>query len=181
VEHCYECHSVEKNKSKGGLQVDWRDSIRAGGDTGPAVVPGDPSKSLLLTAIKHNDPDLEMPPKKAKLPESVIADFEAWIKGGAVDPRESPGKTAARPPIDIESGRKFWSYQKPVAPERPLTKQPDWATRDLDHFVLEKLEDRRIAPSPDAEPVVFLRRLYFDLIGLPPTPEQAATFSLANL
>src|SRR6187551_2428884 len=89
VKHCYECHSVESGKSKGGLQLDTKQGIRAGGDTGPGVVPGDPAKSLLLTAIKHTDPDLEMPPKKAKLPDAVIADIEAWIKAGATDPRET--------------------------------------------------------------------------------------------
>jgi hypothetical protein len=83
VKHCYECHSAESGKSKGGLLLDTRENIRAGGDTGPAVVPGDPKKSLLLTAISHTDPDLEMPPKQPQLPKAVIADFEAWIKMGA--------------------------------------------------------------------------------------------------
>jgi mono/diheme cytochrome c family protein len=181
ADHCYECHSVETGKSKGGLLLDTRQGIRTGGDTGPAVVPGDPSKSLLLAAMKHSDPDLEMPPKKAKLSDSIIADVETWIKSGAVDPREDGGKTKSYPPVDIESGRKFWSYQKPEEPNRPATKQPGWATRELDHFVLSKLEKRGMTPSPDAEPVPFVRRLYFDLIGLPPTPEQAATFSMAKL
>jgi hypothetical protein len=113
VEHCYECHSAESGKSKGGLMLDTKAAIRAGGDTGPAVVPGDVAKSLLLTAIKHSDPDLEMPPKEPQLPKAVIADMEAWIKAGAADPRESAVKAAERPPVDVESGRKFWSYQKP--------------------------------------------------------------------
>ncbi len=87
VKHCYECHSAESGKSKGGLMLDTRQAIQAGGDTGPAVVPGDAAESLLLTAIKHSDPDLEMPPKEPKLPDAVIADFESWINSGAVDPR----------------------------------------------------------------------------------------------
>src|SRR4030095_4958699 len=152
AEHCYECHSVETGKSKGGLLLDSREAIRAGGDDGPAVVPGDPSKSLLLSAIKHSDPDLEMPPKKAKLSDAIIADMETWIKKGAGDPRESGSKTANPPSVDVESGRKFWSYRKPVEPNRPETKKPEWAVRDLDYFVLEKLEDRGMSPSPDAEP-----------------------------
>ncbi|MDQ3621772.1 MAG: PSD1 and planctomycete cytochrome C domain-containing protein [Verrucomicrobiota bacterium] len=179
VQHCYECHSVEEGKSKGGLQLDTRHGIRTGGDNGAAVVPGDPAKSLLLTAIKHADPDLEMPPKKAKLPDAAIADIEAWIKAGAPDPREATKKIADRPPVNLESGRKFWSYQKPVRPKLPGTKQPHWALRDLDHFVLAKLEENQLAPSPDAEPVVLLRRLYFDLIGLPPTPQQSVEFAEA--
>src|SRR6188768_313768 len=98
VKNCYECHSVEAGKSKGGLQLDTKHGIRTGGDTSPAVVPGDPAKSLLLAAIKHSDPDLEMPPKKAKLADTIIADFEAWIKAGAIDPRESVAKASERPP-----------------------------------------------------------------------------------
>lgn len=165
VKHCYECHSSESGKSKGGLMLDTKAAIRAGGDTGPAVVPLDVAKSLLLTAIKHSDPDLEMPPKKPQLPKSVIADFETWIKTGAVDPRESAVKVAERPPVNVAAGRKFWSYQRPVpTPGR------------VDGFVAEKLQENQLVPSPEAEPVVLLRRLYFDLIGLPPTPVEVAIF-----
>jgi len=170
VKQCYECHSVESGKSKGGLTLDTKQGIRSGGDTGPAVVPGDAAESLLLAAIKHSDPDLEMPPKKAKLSEAVIADFETWIKTGAADPRESAVKAAERPPVDVESGRKFWSYQKP--------KQ---VAGTIDGFIRAKLKDQGLEPAPAAEAVVVLRRLYFDLIGLPPTPEQAAAFSMEKL
>ncbi len=176
VEHCYECHSAEAGKSKGGLLLDTREGIRVGGETGPAVVPGDPAKSLLLLAMKHADPDLEMPPKKPKLGDRVIADVEAWIRQGAPDPREVAAKTSAMPPVTVDAGRKFWSYQKPVAAPVPATKQGDWATRELDHFILAKLEAEGMQPSPDAEPVVLLRRLHFDLTGLPPTPEEADAF-----
>jgi cytochrome c553 len=176
VEHCYECHSSESGKSKGGLLLDTKHGIRSGGETGPAVVPGDPAKSLLLTAMKHVDPDLEMPPKKPKLSDRMIADVEAWISKGATDPREASAKTASMPPVTVEAGRKFWSYQKPVVTPLPVAKQKEWARRDLDHFILAKLETEGMAPSPDAEPVVLLRRLHFDLIGLPPTPEEAQLF-----
>ncbi|MEQ1861073.1 MAG: PSD1 and planctomycete cytochrome C domain-containing protein [Chthoniobacteraceae bacterium] len=169
VKHCYECHSAEADKVKGGLLLDTRDGIRAGGDSGPAVVPGEPAKSLLLAAISHTDPDLEMPPKKARLPQSVISDIEAWIKMGAPDPRDATGRIVERPPVDIKSGREFWSYKKPVQHTPPATGDPAWAKRDLDRFILSKLEENRLTPSPDAEPVTLLRRLYFDLIGLPPT------------
>ncbi|MDB6005163.1 MAG: Protein of unknown function (DUF1553)/Protein of unknown function (DUF1549)/Planctomycete [Prosthecobacter sp.] len=170
VKQCYECHSVESGKSKGGLTLDTKQGLRTGGDTGPAVVPGDAAKSLLLAAIKHSDPDLEMPPKKPQLSKAVIADFETWIKSGAADPRESALKSAERPPVDVESGRKFWSYQKP----KPVA-------GTIDEFIRAKLKEQRLEPSPAAEPVVVLRRLYFDLIGLPPTPEQAAAFSTEKL
>ncbi len=170
VRHCYECHSAESGKSKGGLMLDTREGIRAGGESGAAVVPGDAAKSLLLAAIKHSDPDLVMPPKKAKLPDAVIADFETWIKSGAADPREVSVKAAERAPVDVVSGRKFWSYRKPVK-----------ITGGIDSFIKAKLEEHSMKPAPEAEPVVLLRRLYFDLIGLPPTPEQAAAFSMEKM
>jgi len=170
VKQCYECHSVESGKSKGGLTLDTKQGIRSGGDTGPAVVPGDATKSLLISAIKHSDPDLEMPPKKPRLADAVIADFEAWIKAGAADPRESATKVAERPPVDLESGRKFWSYQKPKR-----------VAGTIDGFIRAKLKEHGLEPAPAAEPVVVLRRLYLDLIGLPPTPEQAAAFSMEKL
>jgi hypothetical protein len=177
VKHCYECHSAESGKSKGGLLLDTRENIRAGGDTGPAVVPGDPKKSLLLTAISHTDPDLEMPPKQPQLPKAVIADFEAWIKMGAPDPREATGKVAERPPVDLKSGREFWAYKKPVKPALPAVKDAKWARRDLDRFILAKLEENKLAPSPDAEPVTLLRRVHFDLVGLPPAQADAVAFA----
>lgn len=168
VEHCYECHSVEAGKSKGGLMLDTRHGIRSGGDTGPAVVPGDAGKSLLITAIRHTDPDLEMPPKSPKLPNQVIADIEAWIAMGAPDPRESAAKAAGRPPVDVASGRKFWSYQKP--------RMPRDAQGGIDGFIQAKLKEHDLTSAPEAEPRVLLRRLCLDLIGLPPTPAQMEAF-----
>jgi hypothetical protein len=161
VKHCYECHSAESGKSKGGLMLDTKAAIRAGGDSGPAVVPGDAAKSLLLTAIKHSDPDLEMPPKKAKLPDSVISDVETWIQSGAADPRESAAKVADRPPVDLKSGREFWSFKRPVMPKN--------AEQGIDGFIRAKLKENGLKPASPADPVVLLRRLYFDLIGLPPS------------
>ena len=168
IKHCYECHSVEAGKSKGGLMLDTKAAIRAGGDGGPAVVPGEPSKSLLLTAMKHSDPDLEMPPKGPKLPETVIADIEAWIQMGAPDPRETAARGADRPPVDIETARKFWSYQKPQRSAQ--------AAGGIDGLVEAKLKEQGLTTSPAAEPVVLLRRLYFDLMGLPPTPQEVNAF-----
>ncbi len=168
VEHCYECHSAEAGKSKGGLMLDTKHGIRLGGDTGPAVVPGEPEKSLLLAAIRHSDSDLEMPPQGDKLTDPVIADFEKWIRGGAADPRETAVKTAERPPVDVESGRKFWSYQPPV--------MPVGSGKGIDGFIQDKLAETGLSPMLPAKPVVVLRRLCFDLTGLPPTPRQAAAF-----
>ena len=107
---CYMCHSEDAKKEKGNLLLDTRDGIRNGGDTGPAVVPGSPSKSLLLKAIKQSG-ELKMPPK-SKLSEEVVADFEKWIATGAADPRDGK-KAAAYKEIDIEKGRQFWAFQPP--------------------------------------------------------------------
>lgn len=147
--------------------LDTRDGIRAGGETGPAVVIGDVEKSLLLAAIKHSDPDFEMPPKKPQLSSAVIADFETWIKAGAADPREAAAKVAGRVPVDLAAGRQFWSYKRPVT-----------AVGSVDAFIDVKLKENGLSSSPEAEPVVLLRRLYFDLIGLPPTPAEVKAFSM---
>lgn len=178
VAHCYPCHSSKAGKSKGNLQLDSREAIRAGGESGPAVVPGDPQASLLLTAISHEDPDLKMPPKQDRLAKSVINDFRAWIQAGAEDPRdrEKGAAEATRPAVDLESGRRFWSFRKPEDHQPPTSKNPDWAKRDLDHFIRAKLEAHGLDPRPDAEPAILLRRLYFDLIGLPPNPEAMESF-----
>ncbi len=121
MQHCYQCHSAKAGKSEGGLRLDSRRGIRAGGDRGPAIVPEDLKKSVLLTAISHTDPDLKMPPKKERLPESVINDFKRWINSGATDPREEDTANAATPPVTIEAGRKFWAFQKPTAHKAPKT------------------------------------------------------------
>ena len=176
VDHCYKCHSVEAGKSKGGLLLDSKAGLMRGGDSGPSVVPGNPEQSLLLAAINHSDPDLEMPPKKDKLSEKTISDFRTWIKNGAADPRESTGTLANKPPVSVEEGRNFWSFKKPVRPQLPSVQNKDWARRKLDHFILNALEKRNMVPSPDADPSVILRRLHFDLVGLPPSPQTMDSF-----
>src|SRR5262245_35714591 len=102
VEHCYRCHSQQTNKSEGGMRLDSKEGIRTGGDRGPAIVPGKPEESLLLTAISHTDPDLKMPPKKERLPKSVIDDVEKWIRMGAPDPREGKATAPPRRTVNIE-------------------------------------------------------------------------------
>ncbi|MFM9959959.1 MAG: PSD1 and planctomycete cytochrome C domain-containing protein [Planctomycetaceae bacterium] len=174
VQHCYQCHSAKAGKSEGGLRLDSRRGIRAGGDRGPAIVPSDSKKSVLLTAISHADPDLKMPPKKERLPESVISDFQTWINSGAADPREEDTVSTATPPVTIEAGKKFWAFQKPRI--HKASDSGDWATRELDQFILAKLNERGLSPSPDADPATLLRRLHFDLVGLPPSPDAISAF-----
>ena len=173
VKHCYECHAADSKKLGGGLLVDSRKSLLAGGESGPAVVPGDLEESLLISALKQVD--FEMPPK-GKLPAAVIADFEKWIQDGAIDPRRATDQVVKPKSIDIEAGRKHWAYQPLKAPAIPKTKNTSWPSGDIDRFILARLEVAGLTPGPDAKNIVMVRRLYFDLIGLPPTPEQIAQF-----
>src|SRR5687768_16178366 len=119
AESCYECHSATSKKLKGGLLLDARDSVLKGGDNGPAIVPGDPEKSLLIKAVRYTDPDLQMPPKDKKLPASQIADLEAWVKMGAPDPRTN-GAPASLVKSDmdeeIREARKTWPFQPSTQP-----------------------------------------------------------------
>jgi hypothetical protein len=169
VEHCLECHSIESGKAKGGLRLDDREALLRGGDSGPALVPGKPEESLLLAAIRHSDPDLEMPPRKDRLAESILEDVEQWIAAGAPDPRESANGRSGRTGEDFESRKQHWSFRPVVAPKIPEPKRSDWAYNEIDRFILAKLEENGLEPSHDADPVVFLRRLSFDLTGLPPS------------
>ena len=173
AEHCYECHSAGK-KTKGGLALDSREGWMKGGDSGPALVPGELDASRLITAVRYKDKEFRMPPKR-KLSDSQIADFEAWVKMGAPDPRTG-GATFVKKEINIADGRKHWAYQLPQKQTLPTVKDAAWPRTDLDRFLLAKLEAKNLHPSADADPVTLVRRLYFDLLGLPPTPEQIDAF-----
>ncbi len=173
MEHCYKCHSASSEKVKGGLLLDTREGIRKGGESGHAVVPGNLKESLLISALKHDD--FEMPPKKV-LPAAVIADFEKWIQSGATDPRRATRPVAKADSIDIEAGRKHWAYQALKAPAIPEVKNAAWPASDIDRFILARLESAGLQPGADAEKIILIRRLYFDLVGLPPTPEEIAQF-----
>ncbi|QDU29123.1 Planctomycete cytochrome C [Anatilimnocola aggregata] len=171
VEHCYECHSAKSKIVQGNLYLDSREGSRRGGDSGPAVVPAKGDESLILEALRHDS--FEMPPK-GKLPDAVIADFVKWIDLGAPDPRE--GAAPALKVVDIEAGRKFWSFQPPQRHSLPSVMNEAWTWTDIDRYVLAKLEEKSLRPAPDAERALLIRRLTFDLIGLPPTPEEIADF-----
>ena len=173
VKHCYECHSNQSDSAEGGLSLDTRDGIRTGGGRGPAIVPGSRAKSWLLTAVTHVDPDLRMPPQKRKLPDSVIADFEKWISMGAPDPRDKPPQV---PAANAKAGRDYWAYQPPTKSEVPQVDGDVWSRRDVDYFVLAELRNNGLVPSADAELPTLLRRLHFDLIGLPPEPKVIDAF-----
>jgi hypothetical protein len=172
IQHCYECHSQTAKKLKGNLLLDTRAHIRKGGDNGPAVVPSQPAKSLLMKALRNAD-DLRMPPK-GKLSDAVIADFEQWIARGAPDPRE--GTTAVVKEVDWDEARRFWAFQPPVKHAPPVVQRQAWPRKELDHFVLAELEKRSLTPSKRAARADLIRRATFDLIGLPPTPAEIDAF-----
>ncbi|MFP6621536.1 MAG: PSD1 and planctomycete cytochrome C domain-containing protein [Pirellulaceae bacterium] len=173
---CYSCHSNRSKTVKGSLKVDSRGALIAGGDSGSAIVPGKPQESLLIAAIQFKEnADVQMPPK-GKLPAHEIDALTEWVRRGA----PFPGGTASTPPaerkIDFAEARKFWSFvpveQKPL----PKTKQADWAKQRIDHFVLAAMEANGLSPSEEADRATLLRRLTFDLTGLPPTPGEVTAF-----
>ncbi|MGA2247699.1 MAG: PSD1 and planctomycete cytochrome C domain-containing protein [Verrucomicrobiota bacterium] len=183
VQHCYECHSEEKGKNKGELTLDTRDGIRAGGDRGPAVVPGKPDESILINAIRQVG-QLHMPPdsRGGMLPDEVIANFEKWVKDGAADPRDSAkivSAQAAKPEkvYDWQKEREYWAFREPKAFPPPSVANVKWPKTEVDRFVLAKLEEKGLKPVEDADRRTLIRRVYYDLIGLPPTPEQVEAFA----
>jgi hypothetical protein len=175
VRDCYECHSRDAKEIEGGLTLDTREGVRKGGDRGPAVVPGDLRRSVLIGAIRHTDADLKMPPEK-KLSAEVIAQFEEWVAMGAPDPRDGDAAAAGEYAIDIEKGRQFWAFQPPQKAPPPDVKATDWPRTDIDRFLLQAMEAKELKPVGDADARTLVRRLSFDLIGLPPSPEETAGF-----
>ncbi len=175
AERCLECHSPE-HKVKGGLRLDSREGWQTGGDSGPAIVPGKPQESLILTAVGYHDKDLKMPPKK-KLAEEEIAALEQWVKAGAQDPRSAVATGAKKQRgLSIEDGKKFWSYIAPKKSAPPEVKDAAWPRGAIDRFILARIEEKGGRPVSDATPEVLVRRLYYALIGLPPTPGEVDAF-----
>ena len=175
TENCYKCHSAESEKIKGGLRLDTRDGIRQGGDTGPAVVPGDPEKSLLIKAVRYSDENLQMPPKGKKLTPAQVSTLEEWVKMGAPDPRGKP-----QAPIATARKEKHWAFQPVQSPAIPAVKNKAWVKTPIDNFILSKLEAARLAPSAPADKRTLIRRATFDLTGLPPTPAEVEDFLRDN-
>ncbi|MDA1014763.1 MAG: DUF1553 domain-containing protein [Planctomycetota bacterium] len=172
IEHCYGCHSqtaTSANKLRGGLLLDSRAGVLKGGESGPVLIPGKPAESLMLDSLKYDG--LEMPPK-GKLPAAIVADFEKWIALGAPDPRI--GKVITTAGIDMEAGRNHWSYRPLKRPPIPQTRLT--ADSPIDAFLLARLASHELQQNAVADREVLVRRLYFDLTGLPPTPDQIAEF-----
>jgi cytochrome c553 len=176
ADHCVKCHGGEKGV-KGDLDLATRELLLKGGEHGAAVVPGKSAASLLLKSIRHEDPDLKMPQKADKLPDAAIAKIAEWIDLGA--PYGKPlieGKVVRDRSKVTEDDRKWWSFQPLAKPQPPAAKNDAWCRTPIDRFVLAKLEAKGLAPNPPVEKRTLIRRAYFDLIGLPPTPEQIDRF-----
>ena len=172
ADNCYKCHSQQSERVKGGLLLDTREGTLKGGETGPAVVPGDLEKSLLIKAVRYTDPDLQMPPKDKKLSDAQIADLETWVKMGAPDPRAASASQKAW----VDSNKKHWAWQPLKKPAVPDVKDSAWCKTHVDNFIVSKLEDKNIKPSPMTDKRSLIRRATFDLIGLPPTPKEVDDF-----
>ncbi len=177
IDNCYECHSAGSKKLKGELLVDSRDALMKGGSSGPSLVPGEPDKSLLVLAVRWATEDLKMPPKKP-MPVDDVRAVEEWVKLGAPHPKAlaADATPAPKKPIDFQKAREFWSLKPVVEPKLPAVRDESWPTSPLDRFILAGLEERGLKPVPDADRRTLIRRLTFDLIGLPPTPEEVDAF-----
>ncbi len=176
TEQCYKCHSHTADKIKGGLMLDSRDAVLHGGSSGPIIVPGKPDDSLLIQTIRYTDADLRMPPEEhgGKLTEQQIADFTEWVRRGAPDPRV---------PLTLAGGKSYggigkdhWAFKPVQKPVVPAVKHTDWVQSPIDNFVLARLESGGLTPSPLADKRTLIRRVTFDLTGLPPTEPEIQRF-----
>lgn len=178
VKQCFECHS-ESIQAKGGLRLDIALGLQIGGQRGETIIPGKPEDSLLIKALKQDGP-VKMPPGE-KLPDETIAHFEEWIRRGAPDPRITATEPLFDPrDIDWKEEGKHWSYQPPKAHPIPDVSATNWAWTDVDRFVLAKLEAAGLSPAADTDKSTWLRRVYLDLVGLPPSPGETLDFELDN-
>lgn len=174
---CFQCHSASAKEVEGGLLLDTRQAVLHGGDDGPVIVSGNPDNSLLIKAIRYANKDLAMPPEDGggKLPDAVIHDFETWVKMGAPDPRDG-GVAPIAKAYDTTEARKWWAFQPLKRPASAAPASSDWPRGEIDRYVIASLQARNLKPVGDADKQTLIRRAYFDLIGLPPTPAEVDAF-----
>jgi hypothetical protein len=172
AEHCYECHSGKSDVLQAELRLDSAEQMRKGGQSGAVIEPGNPAESLLISALKYES--YEMPPT-GKLPDAVIGDFEQWVSMGAPDPRTI--EEVADDGEAQKDPRDHWSFKAPVKSAAPAVEQRSWPRTVIDSFVLSRLEAAGLKPSAEADPRTLLRRLSYDLTGLPPTKEELDEFA----
>lgn len=185
ADHCYECHAADSEKIGGGLLLDSRDGLITGGDSGPAIVPGDPDRSLLMRAVRYVDDSLQMPPQ-GMLSETEITSLETWIRQGAPDPRIRPANVpqeSATPWEEVVQQRSDWWSLQPVREVIPPDHEKSspqrtgaWPANAIDRFVLANLGSHGLIPADSASPSTFLRRLSLVLTGLPPSADETASF-----
>ncbi len=176
---CFACHSSRLKAPMGGLVLDTKAGMSAGGANGPVVVAGKPRESRLLTALRFEDAHLQMPPS-GKLPNAVIADFEDWIASGALDPRTATAKvepSSALKGMSIENGRKWWAFQPIAALPAPKVLNTRWGRNKIDPFLLAKLEAKKLTPSLKADRRTLVKRAYINLLGLRPTFQEVEAFA----
>ncbi|GMV93874.1 MAG: hypothetical protein AMXMBFR82_36520 [Candidatus Hydrogenedentota bacterium] len=175
AEHCYSCHGPDKQK--GGLRLDVPTAIEVGGAHGAVVMPGDPENSRLVEAIRYANPDLQMPPK-APLPDDAVAAIEQWIASGAPWPGADDAMAAAEARVreEVETSERFWAFRPVVRPEVPGASKAEWISNPIDAFVLARLTEQGLAPSDQADRRTLIRRVYLDVLGLPPPPEEVDAF-----
>jgi hypothetical protein len=175
VEKCYQCHSGDAKKLKGGLLLEYREQILKGGDSGPAIISGKPADSLLIGSLKWDS--LEMPPS-GKLPDGVVKDFEHWVSIGAPWPKSE--KTPIVNAATVYDWEKFrqehWSFRPVVRPSIPTENNSEWEKNGVDYFVYKRLSSNALRPAEASAGVDLVRRIYFDLVGLPPMPQQVVEF-----
>lgn len=178
VERCLDCHGGPSGKVKGGLRLDSRAALLQGGDSGPAMIPGNPADSRLIEAVGYGNSDLQMPPK-GRLADREIEDLTAWIQQGAPWPEEARATGASEEEgFNLDQRRRdHWAWQpiRPVPP--PEVKFPSWVRQPPDAFILARLEAEGLSPTGPAKPEGLVRRVYFDLIGLPPSPNEVDAFA----
>lgn len=175
ADRCFTCHTAS---AMGGLEMKSREGLLKGGDSGPAIVPGHPEQSLLIQAVRQTHDRLKMPPQ-SKLEDDQIENLVTWIRAGAVWPNDAPAPGAARKEgryVIRPEQRSFWSFQPPGPVDIPPVKKQGWVRSPIDHFVLSRLENKGLDPVEPADRRTLLRRAYFDLIGLPPTPDAVSAF-----
>ena len=176
AEHCFACHGPRVETPQGELRMAGRRSLLIGGARGPALVPGDPDASLLIQAVRrHDDAPVAMPPT-GPVPESVLADLEHWVTLGAPWPDEADALPVHEGGIDLEEGRRWWSFRPVERPAVPAVQRAEWVASPIDAFLLARQEEAGVAPNPPATRRELIRRAYHDLHGLPPTLEEIAAF-----
>jgi len=172
--NCYKCHSPSNGAPMAGLELDWKGGWQQGGSSGPAIIPGNPDKSLLILAVRYSDQELQMPPNNARLSDDQVKDLVAWVRMGAPDPR------ATRPAGNTAkyggSGKNHWAFKPLTKSVPPSVKNESWIKNDVDRFVLAKLEASGMTANEPADKRTLIRRAYYDLIGLPPTPQVVDAF-----